>query len=71
MLIGELIEDLFDFLDVIAEDCCISDRPFTALHPHLAAMIIIFNIHFSYSLLLLFLTASCLALTDSAGIVQL
>ena len=70
MLISELIENLFDFLDMIAENRCISDKLFTTLHPHLAAVIIIklFNINVltisvsilrilcRFSLLLFFLT---------------
>ena len=80
VLIGKLIEDFFDFMDVIAKDCCISDRQFTALHPHLTAMIIIklFNINalilrviilctfFDWKLLLSFLTVIYLALTSFA-----
>ena len=80
MLIGKLIEDLFDFLDVIAKDCCICDRQFTTLHPHLAAMIVIkllninvltFSFFYSHCLLLLFLTASCFASIVNALILRL
>ena len=80
MLIGELIEDLSDLLDVVTENCCISDRLFTTLHPHLAAMIVIkllhinvltFGFFYIYSLLLLFLTASCFASTVNALVLRL